>query len=76
MSGKKKSPLPPESSTAGGAIEDGGVEAAQLQISQQLRGLYQSVQDEGIPDRFLDLLQKLDEAEKAHEAKKAETGKG
>ncbi|PTW62936.1 hypothetical protein C8N35_101985 [Breoghania corrubedonensis] len=65
MSGKKKNPLPPESAAARETTEDGGTQAAQLQISEQLRGLYQSVQDEGIPDRFLDLLNRLDAAEKA-----------
>ncbi|WP_303619490.1 NepR family anti-sigma factor [Mariluticola halotolerans] len=35
------------------------------QISQKLRELYSSVQEEAIPDRFLDLLEQLDEAEKA-----------
>lgn len=34
------------------------------QITEKLREFYDSVQDEGIPDRFLDLLEKLDEAEK------------
>lgn len=32
-------------------------------ISKKLQALYSSVQDEGIPDRFLDLLEKLDAAE-------------
>lgn len=32
-------------------------------ISRKLRELYDTVQDEGIPDKFLDLLEKLDEAE-------------
>ncbi|MBA3043029.1 MAG: hypothetical protein FP819_25320 [Rhizobiaceae bacterium] len=32
-------------------------------IATQLRQLYQSVQDEAIPDRFLSLLEKLDQAE-------------
>ena len=32
-------------------------------ISQKLRALYDSVEQEGIPDRFLDLLEQLDEAE-------------
>ena len=32
-------------------------------ISRKLRELYDVVQDEGIPDKFLDLLEKLDEAE-------------
>ncbi|MHC5652385.1 NepR family anti-sigma factor [Stappia sp.] len=34
------------------------------QITQKLREYYDSVQDEGIPDRFLDLLERLDEAER------------
>lgn len=34
------------------------------QISRKLRALYDSVQEETIPDRFLDLLEKLDAAEK------------
>ncbi|SON56164.1 hypothetical protein HDIA_2623 [Hartmannibacter diazotrophicus] len=33
-------------------------------ISRKLRELYQTVQDEGVPDRFLDLLDKLDAAER------------
>lgn len=33
-------------------------------ISARLRQFYNSVQEEGIPDRFLQLLEKLDEAEK------------
>lgn len=40
----------------------------QTQITKKLREYYDSVQDEGIPDRFLDLLEKLDEAEKAANA--------
>jgi hypothetical protein len=37
-------------------------------ISRKLRELYSVVQDEGIPDKFLDLLEKLDEAEKKSKA--------
>jgi hypothetical protein len=37
-------------------------------VSQRLRRYYDSVKDEAIPDRFLDLLEKLDEADKAHNA--------
>jgi hypothetical protein len=33
-------------------------------ISRKLREFYDAVQDEGIPDRFLDLLERLDEAER------------
>ena len=32
-------------------------------IGAKLRALYVSVQDEGIPEKFLDLLEKLDHAE-------------
>ncbi|WP_158215810.1 NepR family anti-sigma factor [Notoacmeibacter marinus] len=34
-------------------------------ISQKLRSLYEAVQEEAIPDKFLDLLEKLDQAEQA-----------
>ncbi len=34
-------------------------------ISRMLRTMYGSIESEGIPDRFLDLLEKLDAAEKA-----------
>ncbi len=37
-------------------------------ISRKLRELYDAVQDEGIPDKFLDLLEKLDEAESKSKA--------
>ena len=33
------------------------------QIGVKLRSLYAAVQEEAIPDRFLDLLEKLDQAE-------------
>ncbi|MCB5203691.1 hypothetical protein LH464_14525 [Neorhizobium sp. T786] len=33
-------------------------------ISRKLRDFYDAVQEEGIPDRFLDLLEKLEEAER------------
>ena len=33
------------------------------QIGIKLRSLYDALQEEAIPDRFLDLLEKLDEAE-------------
>lgn len=38
--------------------------ASQDHIMRRLREFYQSVQDEGTPDRFLDLLDRLDEAER------------
>ena len=40
-------------------------------ISQKLRALYSSVEQEGIPDRFVSLLEQLDEAERRQ--KNAET---
>ncbi len=33
------------------------------EISRKLRSLYEAVQEEAIPDKFLDLLEKLDQAE-------------
>jgi hypothetical protein len=36
---------------------------ANSDIGNKLRALYGSVQDEGIPDHLLDLLEKLDQAE-------------
>ena len=34
-------------------------------ITKKLRGYYSSVKEESIPERFLDLLEKLDEVEKS-----------
>ncbi|MDP9813274.1 hypothetical protein J2W42_006145 [Rhizobium tibeticum] len=41
------------------------------QIGVKLRSLYAAVQDEAIPERFLDLLEKLDQAELVASAKTA-----
>ncbi|EJL57066.1 hypothetical protein PMI09_01414 [Rhizobium sp. CF122] len=41
------------------------------QIGVKLRSLYAAVQDEAIPERFLDLLEKLDQAELVASAKVA-----
>lgn len=38
--------------------------ASQEYITQRLRELYDTIQEEGTPGRFLDLLEQLDEAEK------------
>lgn len=38
---------------------------ANSEIGIKLRALYGSVEEEGIPDRLMDLLDKLDRAEKA-----------
>lgn len=40
-------------------------------IGARLRALYGAVQDEGVPDQLLDLLEKLDNAEQAHKNKGA-----
>ncbi|TCL74520.1 hypothetical protein EV286_10280 [Rhizobium sp. BK251] len=42
------------------------------QIGMKLRSLYAAVQEEAIPERFLDLLEKLDQAEQMASAKMAE----
>jgi hypothetical protein len=42
------------------------------QIGIKLRSFYAAVQDEAIPDRFLDLLEKLDHAERMATVKSAE----
>ncbi len=39
-------------------------------ISRKLRDYYSTLQDEQIPDRFLDLLERLDAAEQAQQAGK------
>ena len=41
---------------------------ANEKISRKLKELYDSVQDEGIPERFLDLLERLDAADEAARA--------
>jgi hypothetical protein len=38
-------------------------------IGARLRALYGAVQDEGVPDQLLDLLEKLDSAEQAQKEK-------
>jgi hypothetical protein len=43
-------------------------------IGSRLRALYGSVQDEGVPEQLLDLLEKLDSAEQAHKTKDAIRG--
>jgi len=43
-------------------------------ISRKLRDFYDNVREERIPDRFIDLLEKLDKAEKA--SKPATRSKG
>jgi hypothetical protein len=51
------------------AVPDGmpGMAAFHPGVSAQLREFYQSVQEEGIPARFLELLERLDMAERRAE---------
>ena len=44
-------------------------------IGNRLRALYGAVQDEGVPDQLLDLLEKLDSAEQAQSAKSGKTSR-
>jgi predicted transcriptional regulator len=43
-----------------------GSMAPNASISRKLKEFYDAVQEEGIPDRFLDLLERLEQAENAH----------
>jgi len=43
-------------------------------IGARLRALYGAVQDEGVPDQLLDLLEKLDTAEQTQKAKNVSRG--
>lgn len=46
-------------------LEDTGVSGPVGEIPRRLRQYYETVQEEAIPARFLDLLEKLDQAERA-----------
>lgn len=53
--------------TLAGRADDGlGVNS---DIGSKLRALYGAIQDEGVPDQLLDLLEKLDNAEQAQSSK-------
>ncbi|WP_417679795.1 NepR family anti-sigma factor [Roseibium sp.] len=56
-------------------MTSGSFQKAQETITLKLREYYDAVEDEGIPDRFLDLLEKLDEAEKKAEKDVGEAGR-
>lgn len=45
-------------------------------ISRKLSAFYDSIKEEAIPDRFLDLLEKLDAADHAHQVSAALKGDG
>lgn len=55
--------------TQAGRAEDGL--GPNTDIGNRLRALYGAVQDEGVPEQLLDLLEKLDSAEQAHKSKNA-----
>lgn len=48
-----------------GGRDGAAADVASDRIGQKLRAYYDSIRDEEIPERFLDLLERLDEAEKA-----------
>jgi hypothetical protein len=60
----------------GPAVSEAHEAASQEYITQRLRELYDTVQEEGTPGRFLDLLEQLDEAEKAASEKAASEKSG
>ncbi|SFV29295.1 hypothetical protein SAMN05216456_0719 [Devosia crocina] len=43
-------------------------------IGSRLRALYGAVQEEGVPDQLLDLLEKLDNAERLHSERSQQRG--
>lgn len=45
-------------------------------VSRKLREYYESVMEEAIPDRFLDLLEQLDAADRAQSEKKKQSATG
>ncbi|MBX3519643.1 MAG: hypothetical protein KF835_06440 [Xanthobacteraceae bacterium] len=51
---------------AGAKPKSGGLDRqVQAKIGQQLRAMYDEVVDQGVPDRFAELLKKLDSAQGA-----------
>lgn len=53
-------------SVAGAKPKSGGLDRQiQAKIGQQLRSMYDDVVEQGVPDRFVELLKKLDGAEGA-----------
>jgi len=49
------------SASKASAPKSGLTREVQAKIGQQLRAIYNDVVDQGVPDRFVDLLNKLDE---------------
>jgi hypothetical protein len=52
--------------SAKGRVRRRDIKNAETEIGLKLRALYASVQEEEIPARFLELLERLDEAERNH----------
>ncbi len=71
MNGSKK----PAGRPSHTRMTSGSFQKTQETITLKLREYYDAVEDEGIPDRFLDLLEKLDEAEKKAETDVGEAGR-
>jgi len=46
----------------------------QSKIGQQLRAMYDNVVNEGVPDRFVEMLRRLDEQKGAEENRNSEKG--
>jgi hypothetical protein len=68
MSQKPEGPDPTMSNetVAGAKPKSGGLDRQiQAKIGQQLRAMYDEVVDQGVPDRFSELLKKLDGAQAA-----------
>ena len=67
MTQKPKGPDPNMNSAAavaGAKPRSGGLDRQiQAKIGQQLRAMYDEVVDQGVPDRFAELLKKLDGAQ-------------
>jgi Anti-sigma factor NepR len=64
-----------DASSSGGSTD--GISSATDPVGQRLRDFFSAIEDEGIPDRFLDLLDKLDAAESASgESPGTSTGRG
>ncbi len=53
------------SSLGKGEAQPGTAKSPEEAISRRLKALYNAVEQEEIPDRFLDLLERLDAAESA-----------
>ena len=57
-----------KSNRQGGSSKDGSnnsISSENDAVGQRLRDFFSAIENEGIPDRFLDLLDKLDAAESA-----------